>query len=120
MGKGGLEDVLKSAFGGVSRMLTGGNFPQNVRALRFGGVSRMLTGKNFPQNVRALIMLCEEVLREIVEEVETYDELIQTLEKRADQSRTAKFWLNCLIRPVLIMMLFIRTERVWMGATFVL
>ena len=90
MTNSGLEDVLKRAF---------------------GGVSRMLTGKNFPQNVRALRMLCEEVLREIVEEVETYDELMQALEKRADQSRTAKFWLNCLIKPVFIMMLFVRAER---------
>ena len=30
MGNSGLEEVLKAAFGGVTRMLTGKNFPQNT------------------------------------------------------------------------------------------
>ena len=29
-----LSDLLKSAFGGVEKMLSGKNFPQNTRALR--------------------------------------------------------------------------------------
>ena len=45
---------------------------------------------------------------------------MQILEKIADQSRTAKLWLNCLIKPVLTMMLFVRAERERLnGATFV-
>ncbi|KAH3779134.1 hypothetical protein DPMN_180613 [Dreissena polymorpha] len=34
MANSDLEDILKASFGGVNRMLTGKNFPQNVRALR--------------------------------------------------------------------------------------
>ena len=34
MANTGLEEVLKAAFGGAACMLTGKNFPQNVRALR--------------------------------------------------------------------------------------
>ena len=30
----GLEEIMKAAFGGVPRMLSGKNFPQNVRAPR--------------------------------------------------------------------------------------
>ena len=30
----GLDEILKSAFGSVEKMLSGKNFPQNVRALR--------------------------------------------------------------------------------------
>ncbi len=30
----GLEDIMNSSFGGVSNMLTGKKYPQNVRALR--------------------------------------------------------------------------------------
>ena len=34
----------------------------------FGGVSKMLTGKKFPQNVRALRMVAEEALRGIIQD----------------------------------------------------
>ena len=86
MANSGLEDILKSAL---------------------GGISRMLTEKNIPQNAKALRILCEEVLREIVKEVKTYVELMQALETRADQSNTTKFWLNSLIKPVFIMMFLV-------------
>ena len=33
MSNSGLEELLSSAFGGVNKMLTGKNFPQNVQAL---------------------------------------------------------------------------------------
>ena len=34
MANSGLEELLMSAFAGVSKMLAGKNFPMNVRALR--------------------------------------------------------------------------------------
>ena len=71
----------------------------------------MLTGKNLPQNVRALQMLCEELLRDIPQDADIFDDLLQLLERRAVQSRLTKLWLDCLIKPVLIMMLFVRAER---------
>ena len=48
----GLIDILKSAF---------------------GGVEKMLTGKKFPQNVRALRMVAEELLRPYLEKVRQQD-----------------------------------------------
>ena len=67
-------------------------------------------------------MLCEEVLRKIVEKLKLMksSSLCRPWRKKADQSRTAKFCLNCLIKPVFIMMLFVRAEReAELGATFV-
>ena len=34
MGGSGLEDILKSTFAGVPKLLSGKKFPQNIRALR--------------------------------------------------------------------------------------
>ena len=103
MGNSGLEELMKSAF---------------------AGVSKMLTGKIFPMNVRALRMVVEEVLRrrivtsmsydEVIEELVTfmsYDEMIEELDEISKRSRTAKHWVSNLIKPVLLMMMYVRAER---------
>ena len=84
---------------------------KEVMESAFGGVTKLLSGKNFPQNVRALRLVVKELLRSIGEQSESYDEMLSILEKRARVSRTAKLWVDCLVKPVLIMMLFIRAER---------
>lgn len=71
----------------------------------------MLTGKKFPQNVRVLRIVCEEMLQKSVLESKTFEDLIATLEIKASQSKTTKLWLDCFIKPVFIMMLFVRAER---------
>jgi hypothetical protein len=91
MANSGLEDILKSGFGGVQNMLSGNKFPQNVRALR--------------------LVMEELVLSKVLEENDTHDDLIISLEALGEQSKTTKLWLDCLIRPVLLMMLFVRAER---------
>ena len=53
----------------------------------FGGVTRMLTGKNFPQNTRALRMVAEELLQPIISRAESHEDLMSTLEKEATKSR---------------------------------
>ena len=69
MGKRGLEEVLKAAF---------------------GGVTRMLTGKNFRRNTRALRMVAEELLQPIISRAESHEDLMSILKKEAAKSRTAK------------------------------
>ena len=86
----GLKEIMESAFAGVSKMLSGKKFPQNVRALRF---------------------VAEELLRPISVKSASYDEMMSKLEEMSRASRTTKLWVDCLIRPVLIMMLFVRAER---------
>ena len=90
MENSGLEEVLKSAF---------------------AGIPRMLSGKKFPQNTRALRLVVEEVLRDIMLEAKDYSDLIQILDMKASISRTSKHWIQNLIKPVLIIMTFVRAER---------
>ena len=47
MGNSGLDEVLKAAFGGVTRMLTGKNFPQNTETLRM--VAEELSSQSFQE-----------------------------------------------------------------------
>ena len=91
MGNSGLEEVLKAAF---------------------GGVTQMLTGKNFPQNTRALRLVAEELLQPIISSAETHEDLVSILEKEPTKSRTAKVWVENLIKHVLMMkMIYVRAER---------
>ena len=71
----------------------------------------MLSGKKFPQNVRALRLVMEEVLSKVVMKLETYEDMIISLEEISEQSKTTRLWVDCLIRPVLLMMMFVRAER---------
>lgn len=79
----------------------------------FGGVPKMLSGKKFPQNVRALRLLAEAVLRSIIPlgQFQTADGLMKALEAIARQSKTVKLWVDVLIKPVMLMMAYIRAER---------
>ena len=79
----------------------------------FGGVPKMLSGKKFPQNVRALRMMTEVVLQIIMEDRPNMDAdgLMTILNATANQSRTSKLWIEVLIKPVLLMMAYIRAER---------
>ena len=63
--------------------------------------------------MRALRLLAEELLRPIPinTDVQTMADLRQYLDSKSSQSKTAKLWIECLIEPVFIMMLFVRPER---------
>ena len=58
-------------------------------------------------------MVSEELLAKTLQNqnFSTYAELMQALEKTAEVNRTAKVWLENVIKPVFIMMRFIRAER---------
>ena len=90
MANSGLEEIMKSAF---------------------GGVPRLLSGKKFPQNVRALRLVVEEILRDKLDGIESMDDLKYMLGDRASSHNTTKLWVDCLIKPVFIMMMFVRAER---------
>ena len=81
----------------------------------FGGVKNMLIGKTFPDNVRALRMMVEELLHPISNEnseISNMDDLLHTLEERSRESRTARMWLMCIIKPVFAIMKYVRAEKV--------
>ena len=105
---GGMH-MLMSFVGCVGTLMADTGLKE-VMESAFGGVTKLLSGKNFPQNVRALRLVVEELLRSISEQSESY-EMLSILEERERVSRTAKLWVSCLAQSVLIMMLFIRAER---------
>ena len=55
----------------------------------------------------------EKLLRPIVSahQFETIAGLNQVLEELSTRSRTAHLWIDCLIKPVMTMMKYIRAER---------
>ena len=63
----------------------------------------MLTGNTFSQNISALRM-------GVIETVDSNDDLMLVLERKASSSRTSKMCIENFIKPVLIM-LFVRAER---------
>ena len=79
-------------------VLMAGSGLEEVMKAAFGGAMKMLTGKNFPQNTRALRIVVDQVLHEILCEVNTVDELMQELNARASRSKTVKHWVENLIQ----------------------
>ena len=56
-------------------------------------------------------MVTEELLSNSLTQLMSYEDMLTTLEDISKQSKTAKLWVDCLIQPVLLMMLFVRAER---------
>ena len=71
----------------------------------------MLAGKQVPQNFRTLRIVVEELLRGILQETDYPDDLMVMLQNRSDESKTTKLWVDNLLKPVLLMMLFCRAEK---------
>ena len=67
--------------------------------------------KKFPQNFRALRLVTEEVLRSSVAHAESHEDLMNTLETKATTSMTTQLWVQNLVKPVFIIMAFVRAER---------
>ena len=86
---------------------------KEVLTTTFGSVEKMLSGKKYPQNVRALRLLVEELLRPVIEidTITSMEDLEKELEQRSSQSRTTKMWVDIIIRPVLIIMLYCRASH---------
>lgn len=102
---GGMH-FLMSFVGCVGVLMTNSGL-DDILKFAFGGVHHMLQGKKFPQNVRALRLAMEEVLSQVVEKVDTYEDMCISLNGLSEQSKTCKLWVDCLVRPVLLMMLFV-------------
>ena len=91
MSNSGLDEIMKAAFAGVDKVLLG--------------------SKYFPQNVRALRMVVEELLRPYMSEINSYTELKSVLDEVSEKSKTGKLWVDNLIKPVFLIMQYIRAER---------
>ena len=108
---GGMH-LLMSFCGCVGSLMSDSGL-EEILGSAFGGVSKMLSGKKYPHNVRALRLLTEELLRPVFQEytLTCMADLQQILEDMASRSRTSKLWIDCVIKPVLLMQRYIRAER---------
>ena len=71
---GGMH-LLMSFVGSVGTLMAGSGLEEVLKSA-FGGVSRMLTGKTFPQNIRALRMVVEEILHSTLDNADNYNDLM--------------------------------------------
>jgi hypothetical protein len=109
-GLGGMH-MLMSFIGCVGSLMADTGLEELMKAA-FGGVEKMLSGKKFLQNFRALRIVGEELLRTIVEGgVDGYDDLTRLLEDRASRSKKAWLWIQNMLKPLFIMLLFVPAER---------
>ena len=106
---GGMH-MLMSFVGSVGKLMSNTGL-EDVLSVAFAGVPKLLIGNKFPQNVRALRLVAEEILRDVIGDTNSIENLTETLDSLSERSRTAKLWVDCLIKPVLIMIMFVRAER---------
>ena len=59
------------------------------------------------------IIESEEILRELFTDYrfESAEELMRALEQVSTESRTAKLWIDNLLKPVFLMMTYVKAER---------
>ena len=103
--------LLMSYCGGIGTLMADIGIVE-ILSVAFGGVLKMLSGKKFPQNVRALWMLVEELLRPLFgKNSHNMDDLLQELDAISVKSKTSQLWVDCPIKPIFIILKYIRAER---------
>ena len=85
----------------------------DVMASAFTKVNKMLLGKKFCMHMRSLRMVVKIILEPIISDLPEleHDAFTHNLEERPKQSKTRKLWLDYIIKPVFIMMAYVRAER---------
>ena len=108
---GGMH-MLMGFVGAIGSLMAGSGLSELLSST-FAGVSKMLTGKKFPQNIRAMRLVSEELLRNIINrgDVMSMEDLLAHLDAAARKSKTSKLWVDCFIKPVFLMMLYVWAER---------
>ena len=104
--------MLMSFIGTLGNLMTETELA-DIMSSAFTGVHKMLVGKKFPMCMRALRMVVEVILEPVLKELEVgrCDTFIGNLEEKAQKSRTCRLWLDSLIKPVILMMSYVRDER---------
>ena len=105
---GGMHWIM-SFVGSVGKLMEKSGVAQLMMS-SFAGVEKMLTGKKFPMNIRALRFVVVELLRGHTEGMLKYHEVSKFLDVSAKRN-LVKHWIRNLIKPVLLIMLYVREER---------
>jgi hypothetical protein len=108
---GGMH-MLMSFVSAVGTLMKGTGLSEVLEST-FAGVTKMLSGNKFPQNVRAMRLVVEEILRSTIQNnnIGSMEDLLARLERSAGASKTSNLWVDCFIKPVFIMMMYVRAKR---------
>ena len=95
---GGMH-MMMSFVGAVGTFMRGSGLEEIMKST-FAGVPKLLSGKKFPQNVRALRIVTEELLRPTLDNQELHSRknLTKYLASKSQKSDTSKLWVDCLIQ----------------------
>ena len=96
---GGMH-MLMNFIGLIGKLMEGSGLDK-LMAKAFGGVDNMLQGKKYPMNLCALRFV------DILNESDSYQDLLSTLDNLSSKSLLAKHWIQNLINPVFIAMLYL-------------
>ena len=99
-----------SFVGSVGKLMENGELAQ-LRMSSFSGVEKMLTGKKFPMNICALRFVVVELLHGHLKGMLKHHDLSKFLDNVSAKSNLAEHWVRNLIKPVLLMMLYVRAEE---------
>ena len=106
---GGMHWVM--SFSGCIGKLMANSGLENIMSYAFAGVPKMLIGKKFPMNIRALRFVVLELLRGFVGDMIEHNDLDRFLSSVSSKSRLAQHWVDNFIKPMFLIMLYIRAER---------
>lgn len=105
----GMHWLMMSFVGSVGIVMKNSGF-QKLMKFAFAGTEKMLTGKKCPMNKRFLRFLIVEFLRGFVDDTVFPQHLDQLFKEMASKSVLLEHWAKNLIKLVFPMMLYIRTE----------
>ena len=100
---------LMSSVGSVGVLMENSGLQMMMKSA-FAGTEKMLTGKKFPTNVRALRFVVVKLLHGFIDDTVCCEDLDQFLKEVASKSVLAKHWVNNVIKPVFLM-LYICTDQ---------
>ena len=106
---GGMH-TLMSFLGCIGQLMKGTGL-EELLGSAFKGVSNMLNGKAWPKAMRGLRMVVVALIKNAISEGTTANEIEVYLNRVRAGSLIGCLWVDCLIQPVLIAHLFVRAER---------
>lgn len=105
---GGMHWVM-SFVGCIGKLMSNSGL-ERIMGSAFGGANKMLLGKKFPMNVRALRFVLLELLIDFKDQMSQYNDLDSFIDS-LPTTRLSKHWVENFIKPVLLILLYIRAER---------
>ena len=100
------------SFAGSVGILMENSGIQKLTKSGFTGTEKTLTGEKFPINVRTLRFVVVKLLHAFVDGMVCHEDLDQFLKEVISKPMLDEHWVNNLIKPVFLMMLYIRAVQV--------